>query len=137
VVLSPVESSAISQEAFRHLIYKPRPGFSRHCPARDYELVLPQDLLGRLDVPAQPEKKSVARQRNDPEISKTRILWDSDCSDSRQFNREGFEVVLFLQSYYLRLAQGVLGGAILGLFFTGAVARSPLWCIADCLTGRC
>ena len=37
--------------------------------------------------------------------------------------REGFEVVLFLQSYYLRLGgKAVLGGAILGLFFTGAVA---------------
>ena len=32
-------------------------------------------------------------------------------------------MVLFLQSYYLRLGgKAVLGGAILGLFFTGAVA---------------
>jgi high-affinity iron transporter len=37
--------------------------------------------------------------------------------------REGFEVVLFLQSYYLRMGGAlVLGGALLGLFFTGIVA---------------
>ena len=37
--------------------------------------------------------------------------------------REGFEVVLFLQSYYLRMGgKAVLLGALLGLFFTGIVA---------------
>ena len=37
--------------------------------------------------------------------------------------REGFEVVLFLQSYYLKLGgTAVLEGALLGLFFTGVVA---------------
>ena len=37
--------------------------------------------------------------------------------------REGFEVVLFLQSYYLSLGgKVVLGGALLGLLFTGIVA---------------
>jgi len=37
--------------------------------------------------------------------------------------REGFEVVLFLQSYRLKLGAGtVLEGAMLGLFFTGIVA---------------
>jgi high-affinity iron transporter len=37
--------------------------------------------------------------------------------------REGFEVVLFLQSYHLRLGGGVvLQGALLGLVLTGMVA---------------
>src|SRR5204862_1886696 len=37
--------------------------------------------------------------------------------------REGFEVVLFLQSYHLRLGGGVvLKGALLGLMLTGMVA---------------
>ena len=37
--------------------------------------------------------------------------------------REGFEVVLFLQTYYLKLGgKIVLAGAVLGLFFTGIVA---------------
>jgi len=37
--------------------------------------------------------------------------------------REGFEVVLFLQSYHLRLGGGVvLKGALLGLVLTGMVA---------------
>src|SRR5213078_393646 len=37
--------------------------------------------------------------------------------------REGFEVVLFLQSYYLRLGGGVvLKGALLGIVLTGLVA---------------
>src|SRR5207247_10285911 len=37
--------------------------------------------------------------------------------------REGFEVVLFLQSYHLRLGGGVvLKGALLGLMLTGIVA---------------
>jgi high-affinity iron transporter len=37
--------------------------------------------------------------------------------------REGFEVVLFLQSYYLRMGgKAVLLGALLGLFFTAIIA---------------
>jgi high-affinity iron transporter len=37
--------------------------------------------------------------------------------------REGFEVVLFLQTYYLQMGgKIVLLGALLGLFFTGIVA---------------
>src|SRR5207253_5037530 len=37
--------------------------------------------------------------------------------------REGFEVVLFLQTYYLKMGgKIVLLGALLGLFFTGIVA---------------
>jgi high-affinity iron transporter len=68
-------------------------------------------------------KKALLASAIDPEISKTRILWGLGLLGFTSLYREGFEVVLFLQSYYLRLGgKAVLGGAILGLFFTGAVA---------------
>jgi len=68
-------------------------------------------------------RKALLASATDPEISKTRILWGLGLLGFTSVYREGFEVVLFLQSYYLRLGgKAVLGGAILGLFFTGAVA---------------
>src|SRR6266446_4496551 len=68
-------------------------------------------------------RKALLASATDPEISKTRILWGLGLLGFTSVYREGFEVVLFLQSYYLRLGgKAVLGGAILGLFFTNAVA---------------
>ena len=68
-------------------------------------------------------RKALLASARDPEISKTRLLWGLGLLGFTSLYREGFEVVLFLQSYYLRLGgKAVLGGTILGLFFTGVVA---------------
>ena len=50
-------------------------------------------------------------------------MWGLGLLGFASLYREGFEVVLFLQSYYLKLGgKVVLGGALLGLFFSGIVA---------------
>lgn len=68
-------------------------------------------------------KKALLTSATDPEISKTSLLWGLGMLGFTALYREGFEVVLFLQNYYLRLGgKVVLGGALLGLFFTGMVA---------------
>jgi high-affinity iron transporter len=68
-------------------------------------------------------RNALLASATDPETSKTRILWGLGLLGFTSLYREGFEVVLFLQSYYLRLGgKAVLAGAILGTFFTGAVA---------------
>jgi high-affinity iron transporter len=55
--------------------------------------------------------------------SKTRLLWGLGLLGFTSLYREGFEVVLFLQSYYLKMGgKTVLCGALLGLFFSGLVA---------------
>jgi high-affinity iron transporter len=83
-------------------------------------------------------KKALLASATDPEISTARILWGLGLLGFTSLYREGFEVVLFLQSYYLRLGgKAVLGGAILGLFFTCAVAALTLRRIADYLIGKC
>ncbi len=56
-------------------------------------------------------------------LSTARLLWGLGLLGFASLYREGFEVVLFLQSYYLRLGgKPVLGGVLLGLLLTGAVA---------------
>jgi high-affinity iron transporter len=68
-------------------------------------------------------KKDLIESASDPEISKTSLLWGLGLLGFTSLYREGFEVVLFLQSYYLRMGgMAVLLGALLGLFFTGIVA---------------
>jgi len=68
-------------------------------------------------------KKDLIESASDPEVSKTSLLWGLGLLGFTSLYREGFEVVLFLQSYYLRMGgKAVLGGALLGLFFTGIVA---------------
>jgi high-affinity iron transporter len=60
---------------------------------------------------------------NADEKSKAGLLWGLGLLGFASLYREGFEVVLFLQSYYLKLGgQVVLGGAALGLLFSGIVA---------------
>ena len=68
-------------------------------------------------------KKDLIESASDPEVSKASLLWGLGLLGFTSLYREGFEVVLFLQSYYLRMGgKAVLGGALLGLFFTGIVA---------------
>ena len=68
-------------------------------------------------------RKALLASATDPETSRTRLLWGLGLLGFTSLYREGFEVVLFLQSYYLRLgSKAVLGGALLGLFFTAIVA---------------
>ena len=57
------------------------------------------------------------------EISQSRLWWGLILLGFTSLYREGFEVVLFLQSYNLRLGGGVvLKGALLGMMLTGIVA---------------
>jgi len=57
------------------------------------------------------------------EISHARLWWGLVLLGFTSLYREGFEVVLFLQSYNLRLGGGVvLKGALLGLLLSGMVA---------------
>ena len=68
-------------------------------------------------------KKELIESAADPEISQARLLWGLGLLGFTSLYREGFEVVLFLQSYYLRMgAKAVVAGALLGLLFTGIVA---------------
>jgi high-affinity iron transporter len=57
------------------------------------------------------------------DASKKRLLWGLGLLGFTSLYREGFEVVLFLQSYYLKMGgKTVLCGALLGLFFSGIIA---------------
>jgi high-affinity iron transporter len=68
-------------------------------------------------------KRNLLESADGPETSKASLLWGLGLLGFTSLYREGFEVVLFLQSYYLRLGGvAVLLGALLGLFFTGLVA---------------
>ncbi len=74
-----------------------------HRVARHHELVLSQDLAA--------------------EISQSRLWFGLVLLGFTSLYREGFEVVLFLQSYHLRLGGAVvLKGALLGLVLTAMVA---------------
>ncbi len=69
------------------------------------------------------KKTELLQNAGDAKISDTRLLRGLCLLGFASFYREGFEVVLFLQSYYLRLGgRVVLEGALLGLFFSGIVA---------------
>jgi high-affinity iron transporter len=68
-------------------------------------------------------KKTLLESSSDAEVSHQKLLWGLALLGFTSLYREGFEVVLFLQSYYLRMGgKAVLGGALLGLCFTGIVA---------------
>lgn len=69
------------------------------------------------------KKKELLKSAGETEISKARLFWGLGLLGFASLYREGFEVVLFLQSYYLKMGGLViLWGALLGLFFTGIVA---------------
>src|SRR5213080_3289801 len=68
-------------------------------------------------------RKALVENGHGVEIAKRSLLWGLILLGFTSLYREGFEVVLFLQSYNLRLGGGVvLKGALLGLVLTGMVA---------------
>jgi high-affinity iron transporter len=68
-------------------------------------------------------RKVLLENARTAEISQRRLWWGLILLGFTSLYREGFEVVLFLQSYNLRLGGGVvLKGALLGLVLTGMVA---------------
>jgi high-affinity iron transporter len=69
------------------------------------------------------KKKDLMQSISDPGTSKARVLRGLAFLGFASLYREGFEVVLFLQSYYLKLGGRVVAiGALLGLILTGMVA---------------
>jgi high-affinity iron transporter len=68
-------------------------------------------------------KKKLLSSAGVAEISRQRLTWGLGLVGFASLYREGFEVVLFLQTYYLQMGgKIVLFGALVGLFFTGIVA---------------
>src|SRR5947209_7094207 len=68
-------------------------------------------------------RRRKALLENGHEIAKRSLLWGLILLGFTSLYREGFEVVLFLQSYNLRLGGGVvLKGALLGMMLTAMVA---------------
>src|SRR6184192_2003328 len=68
-------------------------------------------------------RKNLLAEASVDEISRPQLWWGLVLLGFTSLYREGFEVVLFLQSYHLRLGGGVvLKGALLGLVLTGIVA---------------
>ncbi|HEY0792187.1 MAG TPA: FTR1 family protein [Chthoniobacterales bacterium] len=68
-------------------------------------------------------KKAVIKNSAVTPFAKLSLWWGLGLLGFSSLYREGFEVVLFLQSYHLRLGdEPVLGGALLGLLLTGIVA---------------
>src|SRR5438874_9406828 len=68
-------------------------------------------------------RKTLLENARAAEISQSRLWWGLILLGFTSLYREGFEVVLFLQSYHLRLGGGVvLKGALLGMMLTAMVA---------------
>jgi len=68
-------------------------------------------------------KKKLLASADEAEISRRRLLWGLGLLGFASLYREGFEVVLFLQTYYLQMGgKIVLAGALFGLFLSGIVA---------------
>src|SRR5947208_2171688 len=68
-------------------------------------------------------RKALLKNARTAEISQRRLWWGLILLGFTSLYREGVEVVLFLQSYNLRLGGGVvMKGALLGLLLTGMVA---------------
>src|SRR5436853_4171284 len=68
-------------------------------------------------------RKALLEDARTAEISQRRLWWGLILLGFTSLYRAGFEVVLFLQSYNLRLGGGVvLKGALLGLVLTGMIA---------------
>lgn len=68
-------------------------------------------------------KRDLLRSANDPGLSRARLLLGFGLLGFTSLYREGFEVVLFLQSYRLKLGEApVFRGVTVGLFLTAVVA---------------
>ncbi len=69
------------------------------------------------------KKKELLKSANNPATSAAKVLWGLVLLGFASFYREGVEVVLFLQSFRLRMGSTiVLEGVVLGLIFTSVVA---------------
>jgi high-affinity iron transporter len=69
------------------------------------------------------KKKDLLNKADDSGISERRLLWGLGLLGFASLYREGFEVVLFLQSYYLQMGGTiVLVGGLLGILLSGLVA---------------
>ncbi|HME87766.1 MAG TPA: FTR1 family protein [Chthoniobacterales bacterium] len=68
-------------------------------------------------------RKALLTNGSNGEIEKRSLLWGLILLGFTSLYREGFEVVLFLQTYFLRFGGGVvLQGALLGIALSGIVA---------------
>ena len=68
-------------------------------------------------------RKNLLTNGAEASASQTRLIWGLILLGFTSLYREGFEVVLFLQTYHLRLGGGVvLKGTLLGLGLSGLVA---------------
>jgi len=69
------------------------------------------------------KKKDLLSKANESEISESALIWGLGLLGFASLYREGFEVVLFLQSYFLQMGgRIVLWGALIGLILSGCVA---------------
>lgn len=69
------------------------------------------------------KKKELQAQERSEEVSVAKLFWGLGLLGFASFYREGFEVVLFLQSYNLQMGGQIVGlGALLGVIFSGIVA---------------
>lgn len=69
------------------------------------------------------KKKDLLDTASDPDASKAKVLGGLALLGFASLYREGFEVVLFLQTYYLKLGGKVVAmGALLGVILTAMVA---------------
>ena len=69
------------------------------------------------------KKKELIHDEAEGLVSRRRLFWGLALLGFTSFYREGFEVVLFLQTYHLQMGDGiVLGGAAVGLALSGLVA---------------
>jgi high-affinity iron transporter len=69
------------------------------------------------------KKRDLLQSMKDPTVSAARLFWGLALLGFASFYREGFEVVLFLQSYKLQMGGTiVLGGVVVGLILSGIVA---------------
>lgn len=69
------------------------------------------------------KKRELMNEAEETEGSRAKMFWGLGLVGFSSFYREGFEVVLFLQSYRLKMGTGlVMAGLALGLFFTAIVA---------------
>jgi high-affinity iron transporter len=69
------------------------------------------------------KKKQLLASKKKEEISTVRLLWGLGLLGFASFYREGFEIVLFLQSYNLKLgSHTVYMGMLVGTFFASVVA---------------
>src|ERR1700721_2642995 len=83
------------------------------------------------------KKKELLNKADDSRISERRLLFGLGLLGFASLYREGFEVVLFLQSYYLQMGGAiVLGGALLEFFFRGWGGVPPFGLPSGFLSGN-